>query len=379
LPTRPALAATANDDLSNATVIGAIPFSDTVDTTTATTAFDDPSCFGNAASVWYQFTPDTDTLIGVRAIGQGYWATLSAYTGSPGDLTQIGCSLGDPDRSVPSRLTIAAAAATTYYFMAAGFTDSPGGTLTLMAFGIPPNDDILNATQIPSLPFSDTVEMRLATSDADDPSCGPSPSVWYRFTPTTDMGVSLVAHIAQDIPLGTRNPPHVSVYTGAPGNLTQVTCGEEPGPVLFAASAGTTYYIKMTADGDRYTLTATEGPLPPHVALAVNDTGSVNAKTGIATVSGNISCTPVSNDSFVTTLAVNGILTQRLGRQTFQANFSWVGTCTAGPVLWSATAQSSQGLFVGGKAMVSASASAHNSAGDDYASVGPFSISLKGR
>jgi hypothetical protein len=130
--------------------------------------------------------------------------------------------------------------------------------------------------------------------------------------------------------------------------------------------------------GNSMSLTLSETAIPPHVALAVNERGSVNAKTGIATVSGNISCTPVSNDSFVTTLAVNGILTQRLGRQTFQANFSWVGTCTAGPVPWSATAQSSQGLFVGGKAMVSASASAHNSAGDDYASVGPLAISLRG-
>lgn len=157
----------------------------------------------------------------------------------------------------------------------------------------------------------------------------------------------------------TRFVRHVSAYAGSPGNLTEVACSDPDYSfqrhIEFMPTAGTTYYIMVAGQvylGSSMSLTLSEIAIPPHVALAVNDTGAVNAKTGIATVTGNISCTPACNDNFVTTLAVNGILTQRLGRQTYQANFCWAGTCTAGPIPWSATAQSSQDLFIAGKAMV---------------------------
>jgi len=57
-----AFAQTANDDFNNATVIISLPFTDTIDTTQATAAPDDPapSCFGsNTNSVWYAFTAPT--------------------------------------------------------------------------------------------------------------------------------------------------------------------------------------------------------------------------------------------------------------------------------------------------------------------------------
>jgi hypothetical protein len=50
-------AAPPNDDCANATLIASLPFSDTVDTTTATSAPGDPSqCYGGVGthSVWYR-------------------------------------------------------------------------------------------------------------------------------------------------------------------------------------------------------------------------------------------------------------------------------------------------------------------------------------
>jgi hypothetical protein len=50
----------ANDDIANATPITSLPFDDSLDTTEATMAPDDPDCFGNGPTVWYTFTPTED-------------------------------------------------------------------------------------------------------------------------------------------------------------------------------------------------------------------------------------------------------------------------------------------------------------------------------
>jgi len=95
----PALAAPApsNDTFGGATVIGSLPFSDTVDTTKATTDADDAeanaSCGAPAtdASVWYQLTPDTDESIVVDASGSSYPAGVIVVTGSPGSFSFVAC------------------------------------------------------------------------------------------------------------------------------------------------------------------------------------------------------------------------------------------------------------------------------------------------
>ena len=84
----PALAQPANDDFDNATVVGALPFTDTIGTADATTAEDDPFCNGNEHSVWYAFTPTANTTIRADTVGSNYDTTLSVYTGSRGALSQ---------------------------------------------------------------------------------------------------------------------------------------------------------------------------------------------------------------------------------------------------------------------------------------------------
>ena len=130
LVTPPAFAAPPdNDDFDAATSISALPFTDTVDTTEATTADDDPDCFGNGYSVWYEFTPSEDLTVGATTSGSDYDTTLSAYTGTRGSLDQVACN--DDSDGLQSRILFEAIAGTTYWLMVASCCDSPGGQLVL--------------------------------------------------------------------------------------------------------------------------------------------------------------------------------------------------------------------------------------------------------
>src|SRR6266508_4424418 len=96
----PALAlAPSNDTYAGRTGIGSLPFSDTVDTTEATTDPDDTEMNLNCgfpatdASVWYEFTAPSDESIVVDAPGSTYPVGLLAATGSPGTFTGVGCGV----------------------------------------------------------------------------------------------------------------------------------------------------------------------------------------------------------------------------------------------------------------------------------------------
>jgi hypothetical protein len=127
-----AAAPPGNDDISNATEITALPFSDSIDTSEATTAADDPNCFGQGPTVWYVYTPSADQTLLADTFGSDYDTTLSAYTGSPGDLEQIACN-DDAGFSLQSAVVIEAEAGVTYYFMVGAFASGPGGNLVFSA------------------------------------------------------------------------------------------------------------------------------------------------------------------------------------------------------------------------------------------------------
>jgi PKD repeat protein len=102
------------------------------------------------------------------------------------------------------------------------------------------NDDFDNATPIAALPFTDSVDTRAATAAADDPTtCTNNGSVWYRFTPGTDMVIG--ADTA-----GSDYYTALSAYTGSRGALAQVpdACVYGAGSrLVFSATANTTYYF----------------------------------------------------------------------------------------------------------------------------------------
>lgn len=119
--------AAANDDFDAAVIITALPFSDSTTTSEASTAVDDPSCFGAGPTVWYAFTAPVDGLYEANTFGSDYDTTLGAYAGTRGTLIELSCS--DDAIGLQSRVQIQMAAGETVYFMVGAFGSGPGGNL----------------------------------------------------------------------------------------------------------------------------------------------------------------------------------------------------------------------------------------------------------
>jgi hypothetical protein len=126
------LAAPANDDFDNSTVITTLPFSETLSIAEATVAPDDELQEENCSAIggntiWYQFTPTRDLLLNASIVGSRPEVLVYAYTGTRGNLTLVDCSQG-----VPFPVVFDAVGGTTYHFMIG--TDAsefrPPGTLT---------------------------------------------------------------------------------------------------------------------------------------------------------------------------------------------------------------------------------------------------------
>jgi hypothetical protein len=128
----------SNDTFAGATAISTLPFSQTLDTTEATTDADDAqanaSCGAPAteASVWYSYTPASTELLIVDVSRSTYGAGVIVVTGSPGSFQLRTCG--------PRQVIFTATAGTTYYLLA--FDDTPGGvnggTLAISVTQAPP-------------------------------------------------------------------------------------------------------------------------------------------------------------------------------------------------------------------------------------------------
>jgi sugar lactone lactonase YvrE len=280
-PTTTRAIAPSNDDFDNATPIPALPFTDTVNTSEATTAADDPDCVGQGPTVWYSFTPSTDIVIEANTFGSSYDTTLSAYTGRRGRLTQIACN--DDFLGLHSRVTVTAKARVTIFFMVGAFGSGAGGDLVfnLMEFippPPPPNDDRSNATVISGLPFTDTIDTAGATTAPDDPDCvGQGPTVWYSFTPSTDL-------LIEANTFGSDYDTTLSAYTVKGGKLTQIACNDDTfgfqSRIEFTATARVTIFFMVGAfasgpGGDLIFNALELPPLPPTPANDDRDNATI--------------------------------------------------------------------------------------------------------
>ena len=131
-----------NDDFANARAITALPYTDATNTTTATTESTDPTSTCGAGkrnnTVWYKYTPAASGSILVDTFGSNYDTVLSAWTGSPGSFTQVGCN--DDGSGSQSQLALSVSGGgsfpSTYYFMVASFS-AGGGNLVFNAAVVP--------------------------------------------------------------------------------------------------------------------------------------------------------------------------------------------------------------------------------------------------
>src|SRR6266550_3826185 len=248
-PRRPSLTAQlvapSNDNIGNATVITALPFSDSVDITDATmeTGEQAPSCaFGSSSgkTVWYTFTPAATGLLSIT-INAPFSTVVAVDTSSVGGIAEVICH--GPFGGLS---TFVAQAGTTYHFQLDGMFGGSGLLqFSLVAILPPPNDNFAAATSIPALPFDATVDLTAAPLEAGEPttpSCANGPltsTAWYRFTPTQTGSISASA-------FGFGFSAVVAAYTGTwVTGLTEVGCGVFGGRSTFRAVANTTYYFQV--------------------------------------------------------------------------------------------------------------------------------------
>jgi hypothetical protein len=134
LPTSALAAAPANDEVTAATAIAALPFAETVDTSEATAAAGDLDCSGleDTHTVWYAITPTTDTLLGLRTEPQfAAEVSTSVASGPPGSLSFLQCSFANTQ-------TLDAKAGTTYYIQLASAGTDPGGLINFSVVQVAP-------------------------------------------------------------------------------------------------------------------------------------------------------------------------------------------------------------------------------------------------
>jgi hypothetical protein len=121
----------ANDTFEHATAVSSLPFSDTVDTTQATTDATDTEALAAcgmsvpvAATVWYAYTPPTDSSLTLFTTGTNYFAGVAVVTGTPGHLSAVDC--------FATQGTFPVTAGQTYRIGVADIGGGGGGTLRLV-------------------------------------------------------------------------------------------------------------------------------------------------------------------------------------------------------------------------------------------------------
>ncbi len=122
-----------NDEFGHATVVGTLPFSETLDTRSATPAADDPSgCILNAgpvSTVWYAYTPTENMRVTVDTTGSDYFTMVAVVSGRGGLIGPPNCGF--------DRLTFSAYAGRAYYLMIGSPFGISGGHLVLSITGRP--------------------------------------------------------------------------------------------------------------------------------------------------------------------------------------------------------------------------------------------------
>lgn len=214
-----------------------------------------------------------------------------------------------------------------------------------------PSNDLFGGATTATIGFSESLDTTGATTDADDAqlnaSCGApatDASVWYTIDGTDQWVIVDVS--ASNYSAG------VLVGVGTQGSLSTETCG--PGTVAFFGASGTTYYVLAIDDqgdgsgnGGTLDISFSAAPPPPTIDFTVNRVGTVNTRTGVATISGTFSC---ANADFAE-LDVDA--RQNVGRFSVRGfgYFFESGVCDGTWHPWSADIYPDNGKFAGGKAL----------------------------
>jgi PKD domain-containing protein len=262
LPGAAVAAPPSNDDFANATVIdpSSLPFSDTVNTSEATTEASEPQyCYFLSQTDWYAITPSAAGVLRFDSSGSdSFDSDVNVYRqdGSGfGGLNFMGCG------SFSNPVTLDVEAGKTYYVQAGKIYGGGGNVRVNVQLLAPPsNDDFANAKAVGSLPYSDSVDATAATIETGEPIPCYGPllgSVWYAFTPSVSDYYSASSNAYSFT-------TQTSVYTGSGLNsLSPIGCRAYGQLVTFHADAGTTYYMQAGGGGG-------SGPMSFNLSVAPN-------------------------------------------------------------------------------------------------------------
>jgi hypothetical protein len=153
--------------------------------------------------------------------------------------------------------------------------------------GPPRHDEFDRAREISALPFVQKVDLKDATQAEDDPSCqGAGHTVWYKFTPDTDIRLLAGAR-------SRRTPVVVSAWTEENGVLVEAVDCDDYRPIV-DATAGTTYYFMVgtynNRRGGEVRFRLSEAPPPPTIEVTIDPSVTVNPQTEEVTFGGTITC-----------------------------------------------------------------------------------------
>jgi hypothetical protein len=313
--------------------------------------------------VWFAFTADRSMTVKLSGAGSAFEPSMTVAIGSPDALSVVTCSYQASQFPVTFQTT----AGTTYWVMAATCCffegSNAGGALRLSLSEVvpPPNDDFANAVNIGALPFTqESLDTTLATTEPTDPTlCDANVSVWYTFTPPEDMNIRVETSGYQT---------QVSVWTGAPENLTLIGCdGGTLGP-RFQVAAEQQYWILVSS------------PYPPPIGgglltVTIRETNEITGvfvdphasvtRDGVVTLSGTVACTATG------TVLIEAVLSQTFKRPagTISALNSTLLTCD-GTALWSLQLSTSPVGFAAGRASVEVRAASFDTFTNLFASSG---------
>lgn len=256
----------ANDDFANAFHLSGLRVQTPFSNEGASKEFGEPNhAHSGGASVWWRWLAPVDGTIRVETQAPngsgGFDTTLAVYTGSGvGGLTQVTQNDDCPDAGfgLYSCVQFTAEAGQTYAIAVDGYAGAIGNAvLNLLQVGAPANDNIADAVDVvisAAEPLGGSLLGSTigATAESGEPAHAGSPaqaSVWFRLN--FEINSSAVIDTT-----GSQIPTRIAVYSGTPGNLTEVVSdAPEPDPsatdmsphtpavVRFQGQAGQTYYV----------------------------------------------------------------------------------------------------------------------------------------
>jgi PKD repeat protein len=321
-----------NDDFGNATVIAALPFSDTVDTSAATFEPGEPapSCGFNplAGSVWYSFTPATSESVST-SIDASFGTVDEIYAGTSfASLTAIRCNSGF------SLSTIHVNAGTTYYFQVEGFGRAgQDGRLTFHLVATPPpTADFFFQPFDPSV--FDTVQFFDISSDPGqagfqaeawnfgDGTTGTGSFPTHRYTADGDYTAELTVTTVDGRTASASQIVHVSTHDVVIAKFTVPT----------SASAGQTRSITVGVSDKRYPETVQVQLLKSNSAGGFDQVGTstlpIPVQMGKATTPFTFNYTFTQDDGAVGKVTFEAIATIQGARDALPADNTAIASTT---------------------------------------------------